>query len=724
LGQPLEKAFVAPFDLTTVDQRARQEALDRVEKLVFFRLDTEAGKRSREALDRVLRLAQNAAEEASAEKPPPEQPALKKLTAELQKAGLKDPEGAAKALARRAAYEKFVVDVQGLLRHLYDERGVVSAEDKMRFRAASASGNLRWASTVESERPEFHHESLLAYPGEVDNYLNRTLLPSYFATDRATRDAVESLLKAVVEPTVVLDPEAKAAALAALLETAGRHYTRLYHKGDVVFAAGRPVGEEEEEILNAFRAQSRRYQAYGALGIGTLVGLLFALVIFYARKFPGEIPFTSANVALLCLPTIIAFALWRLLEQTLANPQLSNYGFPAALIGILSVTLLGPRLAWLLVTCAGMLCAAASHVSFEVPAVALFGGYASITTLYSLQTRRDVLRAGAIVAGVNAIVIAAISLISDPTSVGAPTLTAVAAGVANGLLCATVALPLLWIFEESFGVVTNFTLLELTGINQPLLRELEQKAPGTFQHTLNVTKLAESAAQAIGANYLLVRAGCYYHDIGKMVKPRYFSENQVTQEDRTLHAKLRPHMSVLIIKNHVKEGLDIARRHRLPPLVAAFIPEHQGTTLIGYFHNQALRQFEESESTDPVREEDFRYPGPKPQSIETAIAMLADSVEATVTSVFTSANVNEDELRQVVRRAIAQKFDDGQFDECDLTLRDLHIIRETFVKTLLGRFHHRVAYPVDARERGGYAGQPPAVRRVPAPSAHAATSGE
>ena len=225
--------------------------------------------------------------------------------------------------------------------------------------------------------------------------------------------------------------------------------------------------------------------------------------------------------------------------------------------------------------------------------------------------------------------------------------------------------------------------------------------------------MAESAAVAIGANYLLVRAGGFFHDVGKMVKPRYFSENQVSQEERMLHSKLSPNMSTLIIKNHVKEGIELARRHNTPPEVIAFIPEHHGTGLISYFHTQAQQQIEESQSTEKVIEEEFRYPGPKPQSIETGIVMLADSVEATVTSFFSAGTLKEDELRRVVRRSIAERFDDGQFDECDLTLRDLHIISETFVKTLLARFHHRVSYPTGPRNGGPpVTGAQAQVRRV------------
>ncbi|MFW6256428.1 MAG: HDIG domain-containing metalloprotein, partial [Candidatus Sumerlaeota bacterium] len=257
------------------------------------------------------------------------------------------------------------------------------------------------------------------------------------------------------------------------------------------------------------------------------------------------------------------------------------------------------------------------------------------------------------------------------------------------------------------SVVTDIRLLELTGLDHPLLKDLEEKAPGSYQHSLNVCKLAEAAARAIGANYLLVRAGAYYHDVGKTLKPTYFGENQVSLSEKSLHSKVSPYMSAMIIKNHVKMGIELARKHKLPDRVIDFIPQHHGTTVISFFYHEALKRFENSQSTDPVRESDFRYPGPRPQFIETAIVMLADTVEATVTSRFTSTSINEHELSLCVRKSVTDKFNDGQFDECDLTLRDLYLIQQSFVKTLLGRFHQRVAYPT----RPGLSGPTAAVSK-------------
>jgi putative nucleotidyltransferase with HDIG domain len=319
----------------------------------------------------------------------------------------------------------------------------------------------------------------------------------------------------------------------------------------------------------------------------------------------------------------------------------------------------------------------------------MFGGFAAVFASRRVRARGEVLLVGLQVGLVNVMTLIVLrmlklNLADFPSLLGA---------LLSGIAAAFGTLVLLVLFERMFGIITDLRLLELTGLRNPLIAQFEEKSPGSYQHVLNVVKLAEAAAQAIGANYLLTRAGAYFHDIGKMIKPKYFSENQVTLDDKKAHSRLSPYMSVLIIKNHVKEGVELARRFHLPKKVVDFIPQHHGTGLIRYFYSEAMKRYAESGAVDEPREEDFRYPGPKPQSIEAAVVMLADSVDAVASSKFTGGQVSEGELRKLVQTTITEKFDDGQFDECDLTMRHLHLIRESFVKTLMGRFHFRVAYP-------------------------------
>ncbi|NVM04567.1 MAG: HDIG domain-containing protein [Candidatus Helarchaeota archaeon] len=237
-------------------------------------------------------------------------------------------------------------------------------------------------------------------------------------------------------------------------------------------------------------------------------------------------------------------------------------------------------------------------------------------------------------------------------------------------------------------MTTNMTLLELSDLNHPLLRNLAIKAPGTYHHSIIVGNLAESAAESIVANSLLARVGAYYHDIGKMIKPEYFTENQ---DGPNPHDKLTPSMSCLIISSHVKEGIEIGKKYKLPREILSFISEHQGTSMISFFYELATQK------TDPkyLNETDFRYPGPKPQTKEAGILMLADAVEAASRSL---KNPSVARIKELVSSVMENKFKDGQLDECELTFKDLSSISDSFVKILAGMFHARIEYPSQVKE--------------------------
>lgn len=248
------------------------------------------------------------------------------------------------------------------------------------------------------------------------------------------------------------------------------------------------------------------------------------------------------------------------------------------------------------------------------------------------------------------------------------------------------------LIERLFGVATSMTLLEWCDANKPLLRTMAAEAPGTYNHSLMVGTLAEAAASAIGANGLLARAGAYYHDIGKIHKPEYFVENQMAGVSR--HERLSPAMSLLIIVGHVKDGIETAREYRVPQMLHSFIMEHHGTTLVEYFYHAARSA---RKPGDPaVTEMEFRYPGPKPQSRETAVLMLCDSVEGAVRAM---PEPTPSRIETLVSDLVRKRLLDGQFDECDLTFRELAAIEKSLVKTLCGIYHARIAYPERETER-------------------------
>jgi hypothetical protein len=256
----------------------------------------------------------------------------------------------------------------------------------------------------------------------------------------------------------------------------------------------------------------------------------------------------------------------------------------------------------------------------------------------------------------------------------------------NSIMSPVIAYGLLIFYEKVFRITTDLTLLELADFNQPLLRQLSTKAPGTFHHSVVMGNLAEEAAASIGANRILARVGCYYHDIGKIAKPDFFVENQLDKINK--HEALNPNLSAKIIIAHVKEGIELGRKFKLPQEVINFIPMHHGTTLVKYFYNKARNNA--NENKEDVLDYIYRYPGPKPSSRETAIAMLADTVEA-------STKVVEDptpkKLEDKIDEIIKKRFIEGELDECELTLRDLTKIKKSFLKILVGIYHQRIKYP-------------------------------
>jgi putative nucleotidyltransferase with HDIG domain len=247
---------------------------------------------------------------------------------------------------------------------------------------------------------------------------------------------------------------------------------------------------------------------------------------------------------------------------------------------------------------------------------------------------------------------------------------------------------LLPFIESLFGVQTDLSLIELGDVSHPLLQELVRRAPGTYNHSINVASIGEAAAEAIGAHGLLVRVGAYFHDIGKMLKPDYYVENQGQHANR--HEDLVPAMSTLIIIAHVKDGADLARQHHLPQPIIDFIQQHHGTTLVEFFYGRAAAQHQEDPESDEPEETDFRYPGPKPQTKEAAVLMIADAVESASRTLVEPA---PSRIEGLVHDIAMKRLLDGQFAECGLTLSELNTVEESLVKSLVAMYHGRVKYP-------------------------------
>lgn len=320
--------------------------------------------------------------------------------------------------------------------------------------------------------------------------------------------------------------------------------------------------------------------------------------------------------------------------------------------------------------------------------LAAFTLMSSAGAIYHLQNCRDrtaLVAAGLWIGAINA----ATALSLDLLGANEPRLFVLLfdsfCGYAGGLLATMVASILLPMFEWLFEITTSIKLLELSNLNLPLLKDLAERAPGTYHHSIMVGLLAEAGTEAIGGDALFARVACYYHDIGKTVRPTYFVENQSYMDNR--HDKLSPKMSSIVLANHVKQGIEIAKQHKLPPRIIAIIPQHHGTGLMKFFYYKARKG---NDDDSMALEHEFRYPGPKPKTKEAAIIMIADSSEAAARTV---EEPTPGKLRNMVDMIIGRLRDDGQFDECDITLRDLRIVAESFVKVLMGIHHHRIAYP-------------------------------
>jgi len=450
------------------------------------------------------------------------------------------------------------------------------------------------------------------------------------------------------------------------------------------------------------------------LGICLLVGFLLGSLYLYILTLQPVAVRRPKNLFLLASVILLSVAVTRYflflshsVHQALPNVPVSalEYSVPVALGGLLLAVLFNSRLAFAGALAISILTSLLASAELRFFLYSFVGSLTAIFALVGQKSRATLLRAGALVGLANLYSILAWSLLSGATESLAFDLMG---GLINGLFVAILALGLLPLFEYLFQVATDFRLIELCNMNHPLLKQMILKAPGTYHHSMLVGTLAEAAGEAIGANTLLCRVGAYYHDIGKMTKPLYFVENQTDSKD--LHGKLRPSLSSLVIVSHVKAGVELGRAYGLPTAVVEMIPQHHGTRLVTFFYDKAKK------SQDPdmgeVQEEEFRYPGPKPQTKEAAILMLADAVEAASR---TLTERTQGRFQGLVGNIVNTIFTDGQLNECELTLRELHLIEESFVRVLLGIYHHRVDYPgfdfeecTPRREGNGALGHKPA----------------
>ena len=489
-----------------------------------------------------------------------------------------------------------------------------------------------------------------------------------------------ALTQSFVIPNSFLDPAATARAQTEAREDVGP-VARRFEEGQVIVREGDRVTALDVEALDQFGLRQPRTTWSDLVAAGVLAILSVTAFYLYLARFEPDAVWKGQQPFLLVSLTVVF-----VLGSGLMVPsgRILRYLAPAPALAMLLTATLGRHAGAAAAVFLGTVTGVIAGGSLDMAMYSAMGGLIAALSLDQVDRIGEMFRAGAFVALTHVTVLAIFHLTED----GALTSELIAstlAGVVNGGLSSSLALGGLFLIGPLFDIVTTMRLIELSRPEHPLLQRMLREAPATYHHSLMVANLAEQAAEGTDANALLTRVGAYYHDIGKIARPYFFSENQT--KGLNPHDRLDPETSAGIIIGHVTDGLKLARRYRLPSRVRAFIPEHHGESRVSFLYHKAVQL---AGNDDLVNEPDFRYPGRKPQSRETALVMLADGSEAAVRAAQPESG---EEIAQIVNHIIDQRIDDGQLNESDLTLEDIETIRQVFVSALKGTFHPRIKYP-------------------------------
>lgn len=512
---------------------------------------------------------------------------------------------------------------------------------------------------------------------------------------------IAAVIARIMLPNLFYNREASEVRSRSAMETVRPVLFKL-QKGEMVVRVGeRITAEQAQKLEAAFGDQHSGSWLFKALGTCTLIMVLFYFPYRFACKNIRKFNPTNKDVLIISLLITISFICFKTallitynIGAVFPSVDSSNYFylFPFAAGAMIVRIFINSEVA--LVYCA--ILAPLLGIMFEnnmlVIIYSLLGGIVGAHGVRHCTSRGTIYTAGIKVSIVNLALALSFQTLNNAI-VTMQTLYVAFFALLSGFICAGFVSSFIPLVETLFQYTTDIKLLELANLNSPVLRELMVKAPGTYHHSIIVGNLVEAAAESIGANPLLARVSAYYHDIGKAAKPLYFIENQAGEENR--HDKLSPSMSALILISHIKEGVELARENRLGQPIIDIIRQHHGTALIKFFYERAKSQAKSNDQV--VEEKDFRYPGPKPQTREAGIVMLADCVEAASR---TLVNPTSDRIQGLVQKLINNVFIDGQLDECELTLKNLHEIARSFTTILNGIFHHRVEYPEPAHKGG------------------------
>ncbi|MFH5849168.1 HD family phosphohydrolase [Clostridium perfringens] len=484
----------------------------------------------------------------------------------------------------------------------------------------------------------------------------------------------------VVEPNFFYDKE-KTDEL--IKETLKQVPPVMIKKNQIVVSEGEPVTAHQLELLGTLGLLSDSASGiYIYIALGILVIIVMYLQYGYIHKYYPNINKEFSKIVMISILNVFPVILARLFGM------MSNYIIPLACMPMLITLLLNYKISLVFSMLNVILIGGAVGFNPNIIILAILNVVLGGTLLRKMQQRNDILYSSITVAVLSSILTFSVGTLTTNNfmEILADSTFAAAGAILSGIL----TIGVLPFFESTFDIVTNAKLLELSNPNNPLLKKLLMEAPGTYHHSILVANLAELAAEQVGGNPLLARIGAYYHDVGKTKRPYFFRENQFGKKNP--HDRLKPEVSSKIIISHVKDGSELAKEYNLPKTIHDFIVTHHGETLVKYFY---LTVKNNSENPDEVKEEDFKYPGPKPMSKEQGIVMLADSTEAAVRSI---NEPTEEKIEKMVNNIIDDKLATGQLDNCDLTLRDISKIKKCFLKALNGIHHERIEYPDDNKK--------------------------
>lgn len=616
--------------------------------------------------------------------------------------------------ASSAAFQN-VVNIFDLLQHARDDASIPKAESKAKFVSANLKFDLTRESLItliEADSPTFNQIKLYT------EQLTRNIMSDPIAddTDDAQKARIEFKRRVVnylgegryavaateignniIRPNRIFDLVGTEKEKARRVNAVQPQYRQIF-TGELIIAKNQPVTAEHLDKFTALGLRHPTPDYITMLCISMLVVLVFFIVIvFIIRYHPGVY---ASNKLLLLLALIVVVSIFALkLGGSMLKLQLSGveYSYFAMIwistAGMLTAALINPQLAILVVSVLATTSGLAMNHELRWSLGALLSSLVAIYAVSDIRNRSDLVPASVAVCLANLAMVWLIGRISGDqmSDLLGGSAWAVAGGIGSIMLFwfGTTAL------EKPFGITTHNRLVELSDTNHPILKRLLMEAPGTYTHGIYVSHIAATAAELIEADALLVRVASYYHDIGKIKRPNFFVENQHVEN---VHDRLNPSLSAIVIRSHIKDGIDLAMEYKLPPLICELISQHHGTSLVRYFYYQAAV---EAAGGTAMLEQQFRYDGIKPQSKEAALLMLADAVEAASRSL---AKPTPGQIENMVLSIISDKLTDGQLDESELTFKDISIIRESFIKSLSSMMHARIEYPELSALEGKSAG--------------------